>query len=121
MDLVLKDLCMRAITRMVSLNDEHHPLTKVARHSLKRPVKRHSSPIHTLAKISGLHLGEVAPPPRLSLETIKKTLFRTTVAKTRELSIEAEKSDAAKIRTAPLPMVEWEPRRSCSNQASQDI
>jgi hypothetical protein len=97
-DLVLKDLCLRAITRMVSLSDEHHPLTKVVRHSLKRLVKHHPSPIHILAKISGLQLGEIAPPPQLSLEVIKKTLFRTTVAKTRELSIEAERNDDARIR-----------------------
>ena len=98
MDFVLKDLCMRVITRMVSLNNGHHPLTKRVRHSLKRPVKRHPSPIHTLAKISRLHLGEVAPPPQLSLETVKKTSFRTNVAKTRKLSIEAERSDAARIK-----------------------
>ena len=97
-DLVLRDLCLHAITQMVSLNDEHHPLTKVVRHSLKRPVKRHPSPIHTLAKLSGLHLGEVAPPPQLSLETVKKTLFRTDVAKSRELSMEAERNDEARIK-----------------------
>ena len=123
MDLVLKDLCMRVITRMVSLHNEHHPLTKVVRHSSKRPVKRHPSPLHTLAKISGLHLGEVTPPPQLSLETVKKILFRTTVSKTRELSIEAERVTLPRSRSswmAPLPMVEWEPLQSCSNQASHD-
>ena len=97
-DLVLKDLCLCAITWMVSLSDEHHPLTKVVWHSLKRLVKHHPSPIHILAKISGLQLGEIAPSPQLLLETIKKTLFRTAVAKTRELSIEAERNDDARIR-----------------------
>ena len=43
-ELLLKDLCLRAMTRMISLNDGHHPLMKVVRHSLKRPVKRHPSP-----------------------------------------------------------------------------
>jgi hypothetical protein len=66
---------------MVSLNDEHHSLTKVVRHSLKRLVKRHPSPIHVLAKISGLQLGEVAPPPQLSLENVKRTLFRKVIDK----------------------------------------
>ena len=79
------------------------PLTKVVRHSLKRAVKRHPSPIHILAEISGLQLGEIAPPPQLSLETIKKTLFGTDVAKTRELSIEAERNDDARFRIRMAP------------------
>ena len=97
-ELLLKDLCLRAMTRMISLNDSHHPLTKVVRHSLRRPVKRHPSPIHTLAKLSGLDLGDVAPPPQLSLEDVKRTLFRSVIAKTREASIEAERTDDARIK-----------------------
>ena len=58
--------------------------------------------IHTqyciLAKILGLQLGEVAPLPQLSLEAIKETLFRTAVAKSRELSIEAKKNEDARIK-----------------------
>ena len=71
-ELLLKDLCLQAITRMVSLDNEHHPLTKVVWHSLRHPVKRHPSPIHTLARLSGLRIGEVAPPPKPSLEQIKR-------------------------------------------------
>ena len=37
-DLVLKDLCLQAITRMVSLNDEHHPLTKVVWHARQNVI-----------------------------------------------------------------------------------
>lgn len=97
-ELLLKDLCLRAITRMVSLDDEHHPLTKVVRHSLRRPVKRHPSPIHTLARLSGLHAGDVAPPPQLSLEQVKRSLFRSVIPESREASIEAERSDQARIK-----------------------
>ena len=100
-ELLMKDLCLQAITHMVSLNDEHHPLTKVVCHSLKRPVKRHPSPIHTLAKISGLHLRDVAPPPQLSLEYTKKMLFHSKIAKTREMTRPVSKSTPmAPLQTA---------------------
>jgi hypothetical protein len=79
-ELLLKDLCLRAITRMVGLNDKHHPLTKVVKHVLRCPVKQHPSPIHVLAKLSGLQAGDVAPPPQLSIEVVKRTLFRSVIA-----------------------------------------
>ena len=78
-ELLLRDLCLQAITRMVSLDDKHHPLTKVVRHSFRRPVKRHPSPIHALAQLSGLRLSDVAPPPRPSLEQIKQSQSTSTV------------------------------------------
>ena len=98
MELLLKDMCLWAITRMVSLDDEHHPVTKIVWHSLRRPVKQHLSPIHILAKLSGLRAGDVAPPPKLSLEQIKQSLFHSVIAKSREALIENERHDEAQIK-----------------------
>ena len=97
-ELLLIELCLQAITRMVSLDDEHHPLTKVVRHSFRHPVKCHPYLIHALAWLSGLRLGNVAPPPRPSLEQIKRSLFCSVIAKTQEASIEAERNDRARIK-----------------------
>ena len=98
MELLMKDLCLQAIMRMVSLDNAHHPITKIVRHSLRCPVKRHPSPIHVLVKLSGLRAGDVAPPPKLSLEQVKQSLFRGIIDESQEASIEGKCSDKAWIR-----------------------
>ena len=64
----------------------------------KTPGKTSSLPYPHPSEDLGSSAWRDCSSPQLSLETIKKTLFRTDVAKTRELSIEAERNDDARIR-----------------------
>ena len=75
---------------MVAIDDRTHPIYKIVKHIQTRPAKRHPSPIHTLYRLFSLKQGEVAPPPLHSIDAIKQSLFKCTIAPSREKSIEDE-------------------------------
>jgi ribonuclease HI len=97
LDLLLKDMCYRAFTRLVSLKG-NHPLVEVVRKATSRPAKHHLSPIDILHALTGLKQGDIAPIILPVVEDYTRDAFRCVIPKDRDTSIRMEEADKAAVK-----------------------
>jgi ribonuclease HI len=97
LDLLIKDLCLRAFTRLVSLKG-NHPLVEVVRKATHKPAKRHLSPIDILHALTGLKQGDIAPIILPVIEDYTRDAFKCIIPKDRETSIRMEEADQATVK-----------------------
>ena len=94
MDLALKKVCHRAITRMLTL-PEAHPLHRPIQQAQRNPPTKHLSPINSLLKTFRMEEVELETITPISSNGNAPSQYTTKIAKTREDSILYESQDTA--------------------------
>jgi ribonuclease HI len=91
--------CHSAITRMATLLREH-PLYKPVKRSAKGNIRRHCSPLHTLAGVFGINPedSEKIPPVHIHPKEQGSQLVHTDIPSNKEASKEKDKNAREAIR-----------------------
>jgi hypothetical protein len=98
-DLRIEKTCHNTFTRMATLPCKH-PLHKLIKRSAKRYVKRHQSPLHTLAGIFGIDPSKVETIPPVHIHPRRQGLrdIRTDILLNKEDSKRADTNTIKKIK-----------------------
>ncbi|KAF8808247.1 hypothetical protein BYT27DRAFT_7027512, partial [Phlegmacium glaucopus] len=96
-DLLLKKICHRALTRICSLSSIN-PVALQAVKYHERPVKRHITNIQHLLKLFGINPSTLEDIPAATKPPSYRLPIDITIASSKEESIEEESKDEANIR-----------------------